>query len=225
MIKIEHPQKSIGNRLKKIRFMTGLTRADLEKTYKINRSTLQAWENNRNPLSLENATKLASIFLTEGIICDIQWMLSGDGHPPTYANNNTASSEIKLSHGSLKSYNLTEGEKVIREISLFESHYKHTKVIVVSDDAMVPIYKQGDYVGGCIYPEEEWDSLVGQDVIASTYNNEIYFRKLLRSEENDFVLGALNYTSKACAPLIFPQNVTGLAPVTWHRKFFPITKK
>lgn len=216
MTKMKAFTSDAGSRLKKLRTMAGATRKDLQNTFNVSSNTLQAWENNKNPLSSKVVNNLCQIFLNLGILCTEEWLLYGKGKPPSYI-------EGKFSIDDLSNNDhLIEEEKIMKEAMIFKSHYADSKVIIVSDEAMLPMYQTGDYVGGFLYRNDDILIANGQNSIIITSENEVFFRKLLYlSNEKTYLLSAINPFDKFTAPLIYRDNITAAAPVVWHRRRIP----
>lgn len=214
MTKLNHSKvETVGERLKKLRTMTGATRKELHDKFNINSNSLQAWEVNRNPLSIKTAKKICNVFLGLGVICSEEWLLQGAGSAPIFIDSLTTNTESSASE------NLVEEEKIMKESSLFKSHYSDAKVIIVTDEAMMPIYEIGDHVGGFIYKKEEIKLASGQNSIITTEDNEVFFRKFIYlPDRSTYVLSAINPLDKSTVPLIYRDNIKSVAPVIWHRK-------
>ena len=207
-----------GERIKQARTMTGSTRKLLYDQFGVNINTLQAWETGRNTISNEAAIRLASIFMTLGIVCSEKWLLTGIGSKPYFLNDQNYQDNGQLGCKENKN-ELIEEEKILEESILFKNHYKLSKVIIVTEDAMLPFYEIGDYVGGFLYENHDIPSALGYNSIIITSDNETFFRKFIYlSSEGKYLLSAINPEVRSCQPLIYRENIIAVAPIVWHRK-------
>lgn len=155
MEKMPKEKKSIppaALRLYKLRKAAGLSRDALQDRHGIRSPSLRGWETGLRTLKPHKAELFVSIFKTYGINCTADWILYGKGNDPLTAHAQT-----------------TDEAYILQEIARFESFYKDSTVIEVTDDCMAPWIRKGDYVGGIFRePEAVQDCFADQVCIVRT---------------------------------------------------------
>lgn len=74
-----------GKRLKTLRKLADLTREDIAERYAISASTLRSWEDGRaTGLTEQGARRIIGAFKSEGIQCNIGWLMYGKGNQPFF---------------------------------------------------------------------------------------------------------------------------------------------
>jgi transcriptional regulator with XRE-family HTH domain len=199
-------QWSCGRRIKLARNMLGLSRKGFEEKFHISSHTLQAWEIDKNPLTLKGAKKLANVFTQMGLFCTDKWLLTGEGNFPIL--------EPKQNEEPQK---LTEELRILHEIDSFETINPNPVVIAITDDGMEPLYKLGDYVAGNKKYEDEISCIIGTPCIVETAQGETFVRKLLYGKKAAvYNLACINNYSQQ-QPLITNVKLFYAAQIVWHR--------
>ena len=120
--------KEQGERIKYLRGVTRLSRRAFALKHGIPPGTLQNCEDGRyQNLTEKTAKKLVAAFQTEGIECDLRWLLSGEGSPP--ANRfgfspppvTTVSSSLPLQETQLLERTLENEQKRKQNESLYDA--------------------------------------------------------------------------------------------------------
>ncbi len=216
---LAHP----GDRLRRARVLAGLTtRREFEKKHHISANTLQGWEQGKNPLSEKGARRVVEAFNREGLICTPEWLLHGTGMPPRpyemlRVGMNAQSVDL---NSDLDKLNLREEESIYKETQLFKEQYPGAIVITVSDDSMLPYYKEGDYVGGVQVANTDIKKFVNELCILELENNLILPRLLQKGSRDDglYTASCMNPTSKSAPLNLIDVKVISAAPVIWHRR-------
>lgn len=213
MVDIKNDQTNIGRRIKMVRNLAGISRKDLENKHGISMHTLQSWELGRNPITEKVASKLVEIFHSNGVNCSTQWLLNGEGKSPSLLDSHfTPYPTIEKDIAPL----FTQENIIQKEIEFFKTNNHNAVVIMVTDDAMEPIYANGDFVGGIQYMDTpQINQCVGHDCIVET-SEGIFFRRLLQ-RKNGFALACLNAQTELEEPVIFTKVILAATPVIWHR--------
>lgn len=211
--KEKNDTSAMGQRIKRARMLAGLSRKDLEEKHGVSVHTLQSWELGRNPINKSKAANLIEILHQYDVSCSVDWLLEGSGKGPSVLQN------------EFKNYpfldevvdNLFVSEQAIqKEIDFFKTNNPNAVVIMVSDDAMEPEYKPGDFIGGIKFIDRDKKSeCVGYDCIAETTEG-IFFRRLIKSEDK-YLLACNNNRTSVSDPVISADSILSIAPVIWHR--------
>lgn len=208
-----------GARLRRARFLAGLTtRREFEQKYNISANTLQGWEQGKNPLSEKGAKRVVEAFKGEGLMCTIDWLMHGTGMPPRpFEALNTGIEQTN--NPTLSDLNLQEEESIYKETQLFKQNNPNAIVISVTDDAMVPHFHLGDYVGGVRLSHEELRPYLGNACIVELENNLIVPRYLHEGKEpGTYTLSSTNFKSTATPLTIIDTKITCAAPILWQRR-------
>lgn len=196
-----------GGRIKLARNMLGLSRKHLHETFDINANTLQSWESNKHILTDKGAKKLNGVFIKLGLLCSESWLLTGTGQLPTLLQDspilpNEANDEICI----------------LREIEAFKALNPNPIVVIISDNAMEPLYSTGDFVGGNKKVVQQIECLIGENCIIETIQGDTLVRKLLKGNKKQlYTLACTNiYTNQQ--PIIPDVQIKFAARIILHRK-------
>ena len=219
---IEKNLTNSGDRLRRARILAGIaTRREFEIKYQISANTLQGWEQGKNPLSKKGAKRIIEALKTEGVICSLEWLMNGTGVPPRpfEMNHNDITSESDLEN-FLSHVNLQEEQAIYQELQAFKSHNPNPIIITVSDDAMEPQFRAGDYVGGIrLNKAEDIAAHLGEPCIVELADHTILPRYIhADSESGTYTLSCTNFQSKAAPLNIFNARIISAAPILWHRR-------
>lgn len=219
---IEKNLTNSGDRLRRARILAGIaTRREFEIKYQISANTLQGWEQGKNPLSKKGAKRIIEALKTEGVICSLEWLMNGTGVPPRpfEMNHHDITSESDLEN-FLSHVNLQEEQAIYQELQAFKSHNPNPIIITVSDDAMEPQFRAGDYVGGIRLNKAEDIALhLGEPCIVELADHTILPRYIhADAESGTYTLSCTNFQSKAAPLNIFNARIISAAPILWHRR-------
>lgn len=218
---IEKALVSPGDRLRRARMLAGLnTRREFENKHHISANTLQGWEQGKNPLSEKGARRVVEAFKDEGLICTTQWLLSGKGMPPRpYEMLKTGMRVNGSDPNEVNKLNLNEEECIYKETQLFKELYPSAIVISITDDAMAPYFKEGDYVGGVQVPNEALTHYHNALCILELENNLILPRMLQPgTQDNRYTASCTNPNTRISPLNIYDAKVICAAPIVWHRR-------
>lgn len=204
-----------GQRLKLARNLTHLTRKDMYSCYGVNPNTIQAWEKGAVCLSEKNAQKLIDIFSKEGLNVTIAWLLHGD-------SSSFISSKLELignineKNTKLKDILTVNGElKFFEELEFFQKNNSNAVTTAVSDEALLPFFRTGDYVGGVLLPKKDLNTLIGQFCIIKLKNDTTVTRKIFQqNSEMNFRIGGINPYIKE--PNFLDCEISSAAKITRH---------
>ncbi len=221
---IEKTLASPGDRLRRARVLAGLTtRREFEKKHRISANTLQGWEQGKNPLSEKGAKRVVEAFNHEGLICTPEWLLYGTGMPPRPYEmlrvGMNAQAALDL-NSDIDQLNLREEESIYKETQLFKEQYPGSIVIAVTDDSMLPYFKEGDYVGGVQVANEDIAKFVNELCILELDSNLILPRLLQKGSRDGhlYTASCMNPTSKSAPLNLIDVKVVSAAPIIWHRR-------
>ncbi len=191
-----------GARLRKLRLMAGLSTAELAIKAGFSRASISYWENAAfSGLSHKGAEKIVNVLNEEhGINCDVGWLLLGIGDMPTW---NIASLPTDIQFPIAKKnkaiiQEIVNIDKRREEIELFTKNYNQAVVMQLQHNLMNPLYRAGDWVGGCweaIKPE-----LIGKScIIRLDHSSEVRILKSSTQPEK-FNLCLMAYAEDASQP-------------------------
>ena len=206
-----------GKRLKTVRLMAQLTRLALETKHGISSSTLQSWESAKSSgLTERGVQRILPALEKEGVYCTSDWLLYGVGAAPQIigVNGNELADKTNLPIVALN-----ENRAVIEEVLYFRSIHRDALDMMVADDGMEPHYHLNDHVAGKCRTGTRIDYLVGMDCIVQTKQNQLLFRRLLKSTQaHRYNLICTNINTTARSPILYDQEIIGAAPIIWHRR-------
>lgn len=207
-----------GARLKHLRSILRLTRAYIEKKYKLPEITLKSWENSTVKISKNGIKRCVAVYKSEGLIVDESWIADGKGLDPT----------VRLSLGHYFSapsesannlpVDVDDEVAMMRDAQEFRERYSNAVVMIVSNDEMSPHYRAGDYVGGKLKRASELDGLINKDCIVYLKGGGQYFRRLFKDSLGRYNLACLNPMGKTAEPIIFAADIESAAAVIWIRR-------
>ena len=204
--------KQIGKRVKYARMLTNLTMLEFSSKYQLNFHTLSSLEGGRYYPSKEILSKLVEAFHTAGISCTTQWFLEGNGLSSDLMKNSFT--PVLSEHFSKT--DTKEDFSILEEIEYFKKKSTQIVISLVQDDAMLPWYKPGDFVGGKLVADEDFLTCLGKFCLIEL-KPEFFVVRYLIKQENNFILSGINFQSKTCTPLLIRPSVTRIAKIFWHR--------
>tara|TARA_R110000868_G_scaffold266583_1_gene525859 strand:+ start:68457 stop:69137 length:681 start_codon:yes stop_codon:yes gene_type:complete len=198
-----------GKRLRATRQKAGLTLKKLAQLSEIGESTLRQWETSRSNsgITIKSAHKLANGFRKHSLDCDIDWLLNGKGKPPAFHNDGTtAPTTVYEDSTDFPDY------LVQKEIHLFCDLTDKPIIARLNDEAMLPYYSLGTYVGGNQYFGRDIQELNGAMCIVTLKNNGILIRKI-KCNKHQIDLYPTNQQEKKYA-VAENVDILSLAPIT-----------
>ncbi|HQS83727.1 MAG: hypothetical protein B7Y25_02200 [Alphaproteobacteria bacterium 16-39-46] len=217
---IDENQTTRAYRLKMVRRLSGFTLQEVPQKLGISKHTFYAWESGRNPIRDKAIPKIIRAFRQVGIYCTEDWLMRGEGLSPrlnceildTFEGSQDKISEtIEDFHANMA---------IFSEIRMFQKVNKNTDVKCLLDDAMLPFYERGDYVGGVRFFEEDiYEKALNRNCIIETKQGDSFIRRLSQGSFSGlYHLNALNLNSRTENCLITNVAILSAAPIVWHRK-------
>ncbi len=221
--KVDENHTTRAYRLKILRKISGLTLQEIPQKLGISKYTFYAWESGRNPIRDRAIPKIIRAFRQIGIYCTEEWLMRGEGLSPRLnceILENIDIFESAQEEGSEKIEDFHAGMAIFSEIRMFQKVNKNTDVKCITDDAMLPFYEIGDYVGGVRFFEEDiFEKALNRNCIIETKQGDFFIRRLSQGSFSGFYhLNALNLNSRAENCLITNVPILSAVPIVWHRK-------
>ncbi len=214
-----------ADRLKLARKLTNLTLDEIPEKFGISKHTFYAWESGRNPIKEKMVTKIINSLRQAGIYCTAEWLLFGTGLSPRFMHEVSQASDSLLSHPEketpLDEFNqFYEEIAIFSEIKVFQKVNRNADVRFVSDDAMLPLYAPGEYVGGIRYfGEDILQKALNTNCIIETKTGESYIRHLSKGRGPGlFTLVSLNANAHTANLVLYDADIKSAAPIIWHRR-------
>jgi hypothetical protein len=189
--------------------------------HNIPRSTLFAWKRGIQSLTVKGAERLVKAFEHENLICTTNWFLEGTGLPPRTLK------EVEQGALPVLGYYKTEQDfdetldeeiKLLREIEFFRQMYANSRVLLVTDDGMMPIIKPGDYVAGLTVAKDQIDTTLNQICLIELSSDQIFLRHLSKGSGPEcYILSCLNPRTSVESPTLFNVKIKSVAPLVWIR--------
>lgn len=214
-----------GVRVKRIRHLANLSREELCAGGEINLATLISWEVGRfGGLSQKGAMRLIARVAKEGVFCTPDWLLYEVGAgPQVVADYKKVTQADVIEPDQLSPNSFDESTVIVEELMVFRKLNKHAIDYIVDDDAMLPFYCVGDYVGGTKRLGDKVRALVGLDCILQTKDGRIVMRRLHAGPSaNTYNLVGVNLLSTSKNAIIYDVEIHAAAPIIWHRRREPM---
>lgn len=203
-------------RLKYLRSLIRLSRADICKRYQIPEITLKSWENGVSPLTKKGAERCTAIYRREGVILGEDWLLTGKGIDPKRSVTLGNYFSTPMQEGL--DYEADDELCMIRDANAFKCSYPNAVIHIVSNNDMRPGYKSGDYVGGLLRSKEQLETVINKDCIVQLQSNDQLFRRVIKDKRDGYYnLTCLNPTDTTAEPVLYHVDIKSVAPVIWHR--------
>ena len=205
-----------GNRVRIAISLTGLKITEFCAKTGLPVSTVFSWENERFLLTKKGAIRLSSCLSLFEIQCSPEWLLTGNGLPPSPLLAHEVKKEI-LS-GSLES-EISSDLALLKEIDFFKSLNPRNIVLGIRDNSMIPFYEEGDYVGGYKLEKDQFSKAIDRLCIVKTQEDLILIRKMNKgSKRSTYTLIATNLSSKAKNLILQDIKLKEVSIIVWHRK-------
>ncbi|HUX78746.1 MAG TPA: hypothetical protein VMW10_03220 [Alphaproteobacteria bacterium] len=215
---IVNKRKKISQRIKVVRSLAGYSE---RKTFCLRfgfpLATLEAWERGKNPLTLKGATRLVDILREVGIYCSEEWLREGKGISPRPFEEISTELKVDPSDSVIA---LEKNLKAAREVSAFITLNEGAVVTIIKDDAMLPFYEEGDYVGGIKHIGPSIKEAINKKCIVELSSGEILVRQLYPGiDPGTFSISAINLNTKKVRLTEHMVKIVSAAPILWHRSF------
>lgn len=197
-----------GTRVKKIRNMANLTQEQMCEDGELNPHTLAGWEVGRHGgLSKKGAQKIVNRVAQEQVICSVDWLLQGSA-PEPYVLSRSAGTQ-------------SQTDAIQREIDYFLSNNIDAVIHQMTDDAMLPLAKQGDVVGGIKLAQAKWSCANNQMCIVATDDGQMMGLLKHNPSSSDYYLYPSNLNDENTYPVFKLEKLLWLAPMVWLRRKQP----
>lgn len=221
--KIMNSTRLRAERLKLARKLSGVTLDEIPEKFGISKHTFYAWESGRNPIREKSLPKIIHALRQVGVYCAAEWLMEGTGLSPRFMHEVSAASDVLNSD---RDESVDEWEQfydemaIFSEIKVFQKVNKNTEVKFISDDAMLPLYAPGEYVGGArLIGEEINQKALNTNCIIETETGECYIRHLsVGREPGRYNLSCLNPHAHVSDLVLYDVGIKSAAPIIWHRK-------
>lgn len=202
-----------AQRLKYIRALLRLTRAYLHKHYGLPEVTLKSWENGTAKLTPTGAQRCVEIYRNEGLILSEDWILEGVGLDPK--STITVSDYFSTPSNTIIS---VEDDEVamLRDANAFKESHSNAVVMLVPNDAMLPLFSPGDYVGGKLRTGRAITDAIDKVCIVYLKSGEKLVRRVLQQGVH-YNLTTLNPMARGVEPILANVEIESVAPIIWHR--------
>jgi hypothetical protein len=192
--------------------LTSKTRKGFCEDHGLSYDTLLSITGQRLKLSYKIARRLCNGLNAENIACTPEWLLHGIGDIPYIMP------VFQIGRGSQFNNSLPAGG-IEDEANYFIQKHKDHIVDLIRDDAMLPLYHAGDYVGGQRFYGEDIQGCYGYNCILELEDKTTLVRHLGRATKaTQYVLSALNLHSNVVQPHILTSKLISAAPIIWHRR-------
>lgn len=126
---------AVGKRLRYLRLLAGLSRGSLAKAAQVTETSISYWEHGKTGLISERSiNKLLTAFKNAGIESSEHWLRTGLTPLNTISTGENIAQKLLISLGE--------------EIKIFTSLTPLTIVTKIEDSSLLPLFEQGDIVGG-----------------------------------------------------------------------------
>jgi transcriptional regulator with XRE-family HTH domain len=135
-------------------------------------SSVGQWEQGRLTGMVEGtAHRLAKALQESPVICTFEWLLEGKGPAPTMRPYQMTPVPPPAPA------DLVSSEGIVAEVSAFAHNSLEAVVLQVSDQAMAPFFKKGDYVGGYRCNAKDSKDFIGEVCIVQTLDGQVLLRR------------------------------------------------
>ena len=165
-----------AERLKRLRNLANLSRADICDSAEININTYKGWELARfGGIPVDGAAKVVRRIAQSGVICSTEWLLYGKKPLPRLESDAISCfGEIEIEQ--------TEIELIHNEFVLYQNNSKYAVLIEIVDDGLLPNYKIGDFIAGSKKLGDEIISTINKICIVETIDGKICARYVKKGQ-------------------------------------------
>lgn len=186
-----------AERLKFLRYLTGLKRTEMEEKYKIPQVTLKKWENSVLPITRKGIERCLSAYEKESVYTTVEWVEEGIGPIPSL------------------SVRIKDNCDLDDDLLYFKTKYPDCIVHKIERDNLYPKYRKGEIVIGNIH----------QGPIMAVDKTDCIFELVDKSrgitrvfiEDKKINFLSTNYDFNQDKALLINVKVEFLAPIKWHQ--------
>ena len=215
----DHLQGPWYERLKTARRIAGLSKRELQENHALNAHTLASLEINRSVLSKEWGEQFCDALQLEKVLCTSQWLFTGEGYAPKRLEDEEATLLLQAARAKKAPPVCDEQSAITKELEVFRNGHMDNIVTIVQDDAMLPHYEFGDYVGGRRISPNNWGVMLGKNCIIEIAPQQFLIRHLgFEEQRQQYLLSAINPQSNVPRPLLYMDKIFCIAQVVLVRK-------
>lgn len=202
-----------GKRLKLLRSMSGLSKKAFCAKYKISSTSLHYWEHGVNSgISEKGAQKIVDALRAHNIQCTVAWLTQGLGMHPQFIDVRYSLNSI--ADNNQADFNVNSVKIIHYEIERFRQLNVGAIALAITDDAMDPFYRIGDYVGGKKKHDDFSNKLLEHDCIVETEDKQVICRRLAAgSMPGLYNLYCLNPKTSVYPPILYNIKLISIAPI------------
>jgi transcriptional regulator with XRE-family HTH domain len=209
----EKKTQTVGDRIRSLRGYLSLSRREFCFKHSIPEPTLRAWELSLTSITPRYLQKLLKAFEQENILCSFEWIMKGERTAPLFASE-VISNELKEYEAQMTS---SLENPILLESAVFQRRNPDSIVVNISDKSMLPLYEDGDYVGGLKVLLTSIQS--GSSYIVVLPNGMQVVRVLHKgSSKSLFTLECSNPQAKSNMPTATNVEIKDVYRIVWHRK-------
>lgn len=184
-------------RLKFLRYLTGLSRVDIEAKYKIPQVSLKKWENGVLSPTRKGILRCLEAYAKEEVYTTVEWVENGIGPIPSL------------------SVQIEDNCNLDDDLRYFKTKYSECVVHQIEENNLYPRYKKGEVVVGIVHkgPIEE---LHKKDCVFELANKKRGLAKVI-IENKTINLVSINCDLSDEEVLLTNVSVQFLAPIKWHQ--------
>lgn len=210
--------QAVARRLKRLRLMAGLNRAQLAELAGAGVTSISIWENAAgNAMTDKSADKIISALKERGVTCSKEWLLKGSGTDPqvTLTKQGTIAANIEQAAeqviGQLSPQTIVALQE---EIKLFAHSNPLAVIIKVEHDGMKPFIQKGDVVGG-IWQQVARTQFNADEICILEMDGKLDIRNIRSgTKEGLFHVSYISYNSNLIAPFSLQDALlTRIAPL------------
>lgn len=186
----------------------------LSRNHSFGYSTLIKWEKGALAITPKNITKIVQMFNIEGVICSEEWLLYGKGKDPSFVQKDR---NVATFHNldSSDPTNTTEHIRIFNEVEFFKRNNENPMVRLIVDEAMSPLYRLGDYVGGIKIEPQLYSLMNHRNCIINIPSQRCYIRQFFKTEKGCILLPF--QTSDTYLPIVLENQSFDLYLISYHR--------
>lgn len=198
-------------RAKRIRYLRDnvlkLSRAAFCQKHNISPYTLQNWEDLRyGGLTDKSVKMLVTAFQAEGIDCDSDWLLYGEGKDPVLRS---WLSPLQQSDTAL----------ITEELKVFHQLHRHAVDTIIGDDGLGPCFMPGYRVAGKKLFNQNINKALELPSIVQTQDGLILTRLIKASAiPEHYTLACSNSQTSVSEPILKNVKLLYAAPIIWSRR-------
>lgn len=209
----EKKTQTVGDRIRSIRGYLSLSRREFCCKHSIPEPTLRAWELSLTSITPRYLQKLLKAFEQENILCSFEWIMKGEGIAPLFASD-VISNALKEYESQMTT---SLDNPILLESAVFKRRNPDSIVLNISDKSMLPLYDDGDYVGGLKVLLTSIQS--GSSYIVVLPNGMQAVRIIHKgSSKSLFTLECSNPQAKFSMPIATNVEISDVYRIVWHRK-------